>query len=65
MSEDLQVDFNLGASFKNTPSRIFVTMGASYRFDLHTPNKAIAIDEQDADGNGGAVEKKRDEEKET
>lgn len=56
LTEDLQVDFNLGASFKNTPSRIFVTMGASYRFDLHT-DKAIAIDEQDADGNGGAIEK--------
>jgi len=56
LTEDLQVDFNLGASFKNTPSRIFVTAGASYRFDLHT-DKAIAIDDQDADGNGGAIEK--------
>ncbi|WP_373516633.1 transporter [Pricia sp.] len=56
LTEDLQVDFNLGASFKNTPSRIFVTMGASYRFDLHT-DKAIAIDDQDADGNGGAIKK--------
>lgn len=56
LTEDLQVDFNLGASFKNTPSRIFVTVGGSYRFDLHT-DKAIAIDEQDADGNGGAIEK--------
>lgn len=56
LTEDLQVDFNLGASFKNTPSRIFVTTGASYRFDLHT-DKAIAIDKQDADGNGGAIVK--------
>lgn len=56
LTEDLQVDFNLGASFKNTPSRIFVTMGASYRFDLHS-DKEIAIDEQDADGNGGAIKK--------
>ena len=56
LTEDLQVDFNLGASFKNTPSRIFVTTGASYRFDFHT-DKAIAIDEQDADGNGGAIKK--------
>ena len=56
LTEDLQVDFNLGASFKNTPSRIFVTMGASYRFDFHS-DKAVAIDEQDADGNGGAIEK--------
>jgi hypothetical protein len=56
LTEDLQVDFNLGAGFKNTPSRIFATMGASYRFDLHT-DKAIAIDEQAADGNGGAIGK--------
>ncbi|KKM66599.1 hypothetical protein LCGC14_1479600, partial [marine sediment metagenome] len=56
LNEDLQVDFNLGASFKNTPSRIFVSMGASYRFDLHT-DKAVAIDEQDPNGNGGAIEK--------
>ena len=56
LNEDLQVDFNLGASFKNTPSRIFVSMGASYRFDLHT-DKAVAIDDQDPNGNGGAIEK--------
>jgi hypothetical protein len=57
LTQDLQVDFNLGASFKSTPSRIFVTMGASYRFDLHT-DTLKAIDEQNADGNGGAIEKK-------
>ena len=56
LTDDLQVDFNLGASFKNTPSRIFVTAGASYRFDLHT-DALKAIDEQDADGNGGAIKK--------
>lgn len=56
LTEDLQVDFNLGASFKNTPSRIFISMGGSYRFDLHT-DTAVAIDEQDADGNGGAIAK--------
>ncbi len=56
LTEDLQVDFNLGASFKNTPSRIFITMGASYRFDLHT-DTLNAIDEQNADGNGAAIKK--------
>ncbi|SHJ68001.1 Putative MetA-pathway of phenol degradation [Pseudozobellia thermophila] len=56
LSEDLQVDFNLGASFKNTPSRIFVTMGASYRLDLHK-DKLKAIDEQNAGENGGAIKK--------
>lgn len=56
LTEDLQVDFNLGASFKNTPSRIFVTAGASYRFDFHK-DKVKAIDEQSADENGGAIKK--------
>ncbi|MEX0274234.1 MAG: transporter [Flavobacteriaceae bacterium] len=55
-SEDFQADINLGASFKNTPSRIFVTMGASYRFDFHK-DKLIPIDEQDPDGNGGEIQK--------
>jgi len=56
LSEELQVDFNLGASFKNTPSRIFVTMGASYRFDFHK-DKVKAIDDQNANENGGAIKK--------
>ena len=56
LNENLQVDFNLGASFKNTPSRIFVTAGASYRFDFHQ-DKVTAIDEQDPNGNGGAIKK--------
>ncbi len=56
LSENLQADFNLGASFKNTPSRIFVTMGASYRFDFHK-DAPKAIDDQKADENGGAIKK--------
>ena len=56
LSEELQVDFNLGASFKNTPSRIFVTMGASYRFDFHK-DKVKAIDDQNANENGGEIKK--------
>lgn len=56
LREDLQVDINMGASFKNTPSRIFVTAGMSYRFDLHK-DKQIAIEDQDADENGGAIKK--------
>ena len=56
LTEDLQVDFNLGASFKNTPSRIFITAGASYRFDFHQ-DKVKAIDDQNADENGGAIKK--------
>lgn len=56
ISEDLQADINLGASFKNTPSRIFVSAGFSYRFDFHQ-DKPKAIEDQNADGNGGAIKK--------
>lgn len=55
LNEDLQVDINMGGSFKNTPSRIFVTMGGSYRFDFHKDPKAI--DEQKAGENGGPIKK--------
>ena len=56
LRENLQVDVNMGASFKNTPSRIFITAGMSYRFDFHK-DKEIAIEDQDADQNGGAIKK--------
>ncbi|MBU2973370.1 transporter [Zobellia sp. B3R18] len=56
LADDLQVDFNLGASFKNTPSRIFMTVGGSYRFDFHK-DKLISIDEQSAGENGGPIKK--------
>ncbi len=56
LNERLQVDFNLGASFKNTPSRVFVSAGGSYRFDFHK-DSLVPIEDQDADENGGAIEK--------
>ncbi|MCW5516634.1 transporter [Muriicola sp. Z0-33] len=56
ISEDLQVDMNLGASFKNKPSRIFVTAGVSYRFDFHK-DAPILIDDQKAGANGGPIRK--------
>lgn len=34
-NENFQADINLGASFKNTPSRIFFVTGFSYRLDFH------------------------------
>ncbi len=55
-SENLQADINLGASFKNTPSRVFISMGASYRFDMHK-DKLIPIDDQNAGENGGPIKK--------
>ncbi len=65
-TDNLQADINMGASFKNTPSRIFVTAGASYRIDLHK-DKLIPIEEQGAGENGGPIKrnamnkKKRDD----
>ena len=63
----LQADINLGSSFKNTPTRVFVTAGASYRLDFHQ-DKPVSIDEQKAGENGGpigknAMKKKAKEEK--
>jgi len=56
VNEDLQLDMNLGASFKNTPSRIFIMAGVSYRFDFHN-DTPVAIDQQKAGENGGPIQK--------
>ncbi|MFX0558016.1 transporter [Maribacter sp. CXY002] len=56
LSEQLQVDMNLGASFKNTPSRVFMSIGGSYRFDFHK-DTLVPIEDQNADENGGAIPK--------
>lgn len=56
LKENLQLDFNMGASFKNTPSRIFIGLGGSYRMDFHKDSQ-VAIEDQKADQNGGAIEK--------
>jgi hypothetical protein len=56
MNERLQVDMNLGASFKNTPSRVFISMGGSYRFDFHK-DTLVPIEDQAADQNGGEIKK--------
>ena len=55
-NENLQADINLGASFKNTPSRVFVSAGVSYRFDFHK-DAPKAIEDQNADQNGGKIKK--------
>jgi len=56
ITDHLQTDLNMGASFKNTPSRIFMTVGASYRFDFHQ-DKLIPIEDQKAGENGGPIKK--------
>ncbi len=50
-----QVDLNLGASLKNTPSRIFVSAGCSYRFDFHSDPPPI--EDQKAGENGEPIKK--------
>ncbi len=56
ISKTLQIDLNLGASFKNTPSRIFVTGGVAYRFDFHK-DEPKPIEDQNAGENGGPIKK--------
>lgn len=56
LSEGLQVDVNMGASFKNTPSRIFISGGFSYRFDFHQ-YPPPAIEDQEDGENGGPIRK--------
>jgi len=56
LKKNLHVDLSMGASFKNTPSRVFVSAGMSYRFDMHT-DKEIPIEDQEAGENGGPIKK--------
>ena len=46
-NENFQVDINFGTSFKNTPSRIFGALGASYRLDMHK-DEFKSIDDQES-----------------
>ncbi|WP_297702551.1 transporter [uncultured Eudoraea sp.] len=56
VNENFQVDANLGGSFKNSPSRLFVSVGASYRLDFHK-DVLIPIEDQKAGENGGPIKK--------
>lgn len=56
-SENFQADLALGASFKDTPSRVFGVMGVSYRLDFHQ-DKPKAIEDTNAGQNGGPIRKK-------
>jgi hypothetical protein len=40
-NENFQADINLGASFKDSPTRIFGTLGFSYRLDFHNDNPVV------------------------
>lgn len=54
--ENFQADVNLGASLKDTPSRMFMALGCSYRLDFHQ-DKLIPIEDQKAGENGGPIKR--------
>jgi hypothetical protein len=56
--ENFQADLLVGAGFKNTPSRIFVAAGISYRLDYHQ-DKVKPIDEQESRIGRKAQKKKK------
>jgi len=51
LSKNLQADVTFGGSFKDTPTRMFGTIGMSYRLDKHVDD-AKPIDEQKGGQNG-------------
>ena len=56
LNENFQIDAYLGANFKNTPSRLFGTLGLSYRLDFHQ-DKLKPIDEQKPGQNSGGIKR--------
>ncbi|MCG2461374.1 transporter [Flavobacteriaceae bacterium F89] len=59
-NENFQVDLNFGTSFKNTPSRIFGALGASYRLDMHK-DELKPIDDGDGIDKNAMKKKERKE----
>lgn len=57
LNENTQFDLNMGTSLKNTPSRIFITLGASHRFDFHK-DSLVPIEDQKSGENGSLIDKK-------
>lgn len=53
-NENFQMDVYLGTNFKDTPRRLFGTLGLSYRLDFHQ-DKVKPIDEQRPGDNGGSI----------
>tara|TARA_R110002051_G_scaffold242981_3_gene303132 strand:- start:2402 stop:3451 length:1050 start_codon:yes stop_codon:yes gene_type:complete len=51
LTPNLQTDVTFGGSFKDTPTRMFGTLGISYRLDKHK-DKLISIDQQKGGENG-------------
>ncbi len=57
LGDNIQIDVHLGANVKDTPTRLFVAAGFSYRLDMHK-DKVIAIEDQNASSKGGKIRKK-------
>lgn len=58
LTPNLQADITFGGSFKDTPTRMFGTIGMSYRLDKHI-DQIKPIDEQKAGENGQIGKKNR------
>jgi len=56
---NFQADFSLGGSFKNTPSRIFIQTGFSYRWDFHKDELLPDENAIDSKIKKGSMKKKR------
>ncbi|MBC8757409.1 transporter [Kordia sp. YSTF-M3] len=61
LGDDFQLDGGIGASVKNTPTRLFASIGISYRFDDWHVDELIPIDEQDPKGEDPKKKKDEDE----
>jgi len=56
LSQDFQVDALATINFKDTPSKFFIGIGASYRIDMHAKDEII---EEKTDKNDSKEEKKK------
>ncbi|WP_430408945.1 transporter [Kordia sp.] len=61
LGDDFQLDGAIGASIKNTPTRLFASIGISYRIDDWHVDELIPIDEQDPKGDEKKKKKDEDE----
>lgn len=55
ISPNFQADIHMGSGFNDSPSRVFVVLGFSYRLDFHR-DQLIPIDDQKA-GQNGSIKK--------
>ncbi|WP_298420300.1 transporter [uncultured Kordia sp.] len=62
LGDDFQLDGAIGTSIKNTPTRLFASIGISYRIDDWHVDELIPIDEQDPKGDEKKKKKKDEDE---